>query len=254
MGWMDLLTRVLPALLGAVVGALVALWGAKRLDEKQQFDFAVVCFPMVERMVDRFQDKPVQIREIENRIDLLPLECKVNKQTMLNLVRMVADVHETLPQGVSSAQAVAIAAAPEPAARHQPPGAPPARAPGGPASTAAALPSPDMAAAEPAGAPGPLSGWVALGFVSGNAAYGDVNFVWATSGKPITTAPQAGTVLRAKWQVNVRPKVGKWDVVSGVLDIGQCFEVEKSQDVSVASLAQAWVKGKAVSCPAGGSR
>ncbi len=238
----DFLIKFLPALLGAAVGALVALWGAQRADEKQRFDLSALCAPMLERLVDRFADKPVQVRELEGRLNLLPPECASKRQDVFNLVTLVAQVQENQPEAV---RPQALQPNYHSSIISGVGGGGGGGGAGGTGGAGGAGGSADSVDRTPAAA------WVAVGFLGPKGSPGDVNFVSAATGATITSPPEAGAVLRAKWQVNVRPGLADWTRVQDVLRIGQCFEVAESRTVQAGGQPQTWARGEAVSCPSG---
>ncbi|UDQ89853.1 hypothetical protein LJE71_02155 [Xanthobacter autotrophicus] len=92
-----------------------------------------------------------------------------------------------------------------------------------------------------------LSGWAAIG-VLGTGAFKDVNFDQA-DGKPIIAPPSKGSVLRARWQVYVRPGPADWSKVNGILRAGECFEVESYRLLKADTRDQIWVNGQRRDCP-----
>ncbi len=90
---------------------------------------------------------------------------------------------------------------------------------------------------------GGLQGWAALGFLNS-----DLNFNLA-NGQSIQSAPAAGTLLRAKWQVNIRPGPADWSNTVGVLGTAQCFRVDETRSLSAGGQGQIWAKGARATCP-----
>ncbi len=205
---MDFLIRFVPllqVLIGAIVGALVALWAAQREETQQQFNLAASCLTMTERLVDRYAGQTVQIQDIDVRVNLLPMECQSRRRAILDAIRAVAVVQAN-------------------------------------DTSSAATPTDRPSTAD-------STMWVALGFLGPDATNVDVNFVGA-GGAALSAAPPAGTVLRTKWQVNVRPGPADWSQVLRVLELGQCFQVQATRELAAGSRQQTWARGVPVPCPA----
>lgn len=95
--------------------------------------------------------------------------------------------------------------------------------------------------------PTTLSGWVAIG-VPGTGAYKDMNFDFA-DGLSITSRPADGSVVRARWQVYVRPGPADWSKTLGILRTGECFQVTGSRALKAGDRDQIWASGQRRECP-----
>lgn len=86
-------------------------------------------------------------------------------------------------------------------------------------------------------------GWVAVGFANSS----DFNF-FDKNGNNITAAPAIGTIIRAKWPVNIRPTAADWKAVVAVLNQNECFKTESTESLRAAGQFQIWASGQAVPC------
>ncbi|MFH1557438.1 MAG: hypothetical protein ABII76_21730 [Pseudomonadota bacterium] len=96
---------------------------------------------------------------------------------------------------------------------------------------------------------GVVDGQVAVGYVS-SALYTDVNF---NSVKGSLSSLQEGDIIRARWDVNIRP-IGKlWDQPVRIMRAGQCFRVQNTTVRDADGAPQTWASGNIVSCPKAGT-
>lgn len=163
--------------------------------ESQAVSLRSTCMGMVDTLTKRFENKPIQIAEVDARVRLLPEQCKIDRVWIVDLIRAVANVQENTQ---------------------------------------------DISSQVPAG-------WVAVGFMN-SAANSDVNFVKPDRKSLAATVPN-GSIVRAKWQVNVRPEPADWRSVKGVLNIGQCFIIEDQRVLPAQDREQLWAKGRQIACP-----
>jgi hypothetical protein len=86
------------------------------------------------------------------------------------------------------------------------------------------------------------SGWVAVGFLDS-----DSNFT-LQNGDPITTIPNNNSVIKSKWQVNIRRAAADWRGIEGTLDASACFRVDETKSLYAGSRNQIWARGTIVNC------
>jgi hypothetical protein len=93
----------------------------------------------------------------------------------------------------------------------------------------------------------PAIGWVAVGRIGGT--YGQINF---DNAEPLLARPvqqNAGLILKARWQVNLRENTentqqGNNSVVR-VIDLGECVLITKAQETR----GQVWAQVEVTECP-----
>jgi hypothetical protein len=110
-----------------------------------------------------------------------------------------------------------------------------------PQSSAAATPG----SPTPARSPTPANpiGWVAVGFLDSP----DFNFTKA-NGDSMGTSPINTSVIKSKWQVNVRNAPADWQAPLGVLPAFACFRVDGSKTFPAGEKIQLWAIGRQVDC------
>ncbi|MFD2180555.1 hypothetical protein [Rhodoplanes azumiensis] len=199
------------SLLSAVFGGvIIGYLGYEQKSKTDEFNVQTACLSIIERIANKYEGRVVQIRELDARIELFPNECALRRTKLVDFIRVVATVQENTPDGIP---VVAVPAPPSQAGQSE---------------------------------AGTLAGWVAVGFVESQSS-GDVNFLLA-NGRSVTPGVGPGTVLRAKWQVNVRSTPAGWRSVVGTLNIGQCFTVDEQKSLAAGDRTQLWVRGKAIPC------
>ena len=67
--------------------------------------------------------------------------------------------------------------------------------------------------------------------------------------KNITRVPSVGTVIKAKWPVNVRKGAADWNAPVAALKQGECFEIKDTKPLPSGGQLQIWASGKKVDCP-----
>jgi hypothetical protein len=180
---------------------------------KNDFDVNAKCLELIGGVASEYRGKFVRADEIDSRSGMLERICKMPKQQLLDIFRSVIKVQENepaTPQGPTSVLENA----------------------GSPVSEANKI---------------LLSGWVAVGFI-GSTVFSEINFDKA-DGATLTATPGKDALLRARWQVNVRPGPADWSKTEGVLGTGQCFQVMETRVLPAAGRNQTWAMGHAEQCP-----
>lgn len=99
-----------------------------------------------------------------------------------------------------------------------------------------------------------LQGWVAVMFANPRS-YSETNFDLASRTEAGGTTPLGGavvadTILRARWQVNVRRAAADWREPLGILDVGQCARVKSVTTLPAGERQQIWAEVAKTECDA----
>jgi hypothetical protein len=99
-----------------------------------------------------------------------------------------------------------------------------------------------------------LQGWLAVGFVDPRV-FSETNFDVAsvtTHGAvtPLSRPIAPGTILKARWEVNVRRAAADWNDPLGIIDIGQCVRVGEVRDLKAGDRRQTWARVEKIDCDA----
>lgn len=104
------------------------------------------------------------------------------------------------------------------------------------------------------GGAGALQGWLAVGYVDPRV-FSETNFDAAsltTHGAvtPLSRLIALGSVLKARWEVNVRRAAADWNDPLGIIDIGQCVRVDEVRDLKAGDRRQIWARAEKIDCDA----
>ncbi len=217
--WVDIAQKLI---IGVCVALVTGLWVAR----KEQLSGDKICVDIQSATIDTVRADGPSLEEIQARVDLVPANCDIDRNKFLRLLSELASrkreakVAETAGSNVTKSTESGAAAPP--------------------ASTA-----PQKAFSD-------LEGWVAYGFRSPTA-YSETNFdivsrASSAAGEP-ADMPSKGSILKARWQVNMRKAAADWTNPVTVVQIGQCLKVGEAKALSAGPRQQIWAGVTGVDCP-----
>lgn len=214
--WADIGQKVV---IGICVALVTGLWVAR----KEQLTGDKICVDIQSATIDTVRAASPSLEEIQARVDWIPQKCDIDRDKFLRLLSELAS------RTVEAKMA-------ERAGSNIP------KTPGAGPSSGSATQKAIVG----------IDGWVAFGYRSPTA-YSETNFdlvskVSHAAGEP-ADIPAVGSIVKARWQVNVRQAAADWNNVTAVVQIGQCLKVEDARVLSAGNRFQIWTKVKSTECP-----
>ncbi len=210
-----------------LIGVGLALVAAYLTFKKDEYEKEKFCFSTKSTILSEATGKKFDQSGVASRIELMEKICPKGIESFTKVLMQVASERLAVCSGEGCK-----AAEPTPGEPSKPP-----------------------KPTEPrAGGAGALQGWLAVGF-TGPRVFSETNFDVAsltTHGAvtPLSRPIAPGTILKARWEVNVRRAAADWNDPLGIIDIGQCVRVGEVQDLKAGDRRQTWARVEKIDCDA----